>query len=258
MAKPKSASQSAPKTAPKTAMVLAAGLATRLRPVSQSRPKALVEVAGKALIDHALDRLAEVGVERAVVNTHFLGDQIAAHLAGRKRPAIRISREETILDTGGGIARALPLLGPDPFYAVNAKIVWRGGQSEALRRLAANWDDARMDGLLLLQPTVSAVGYEGPGDLSMDQFGRLRFREAQEVAPFVYASIQIIHPRLFEGAPEGAFPLRPLWERAAAAGRLFGLRHDGEWYHVATPQGLAEAEARLNSAGNGPVRHGIA
>ena len=246
-----------PGNAPKTAMILAAGLATRMRPISQSQPKALVEVAGKALVDHALDRLAEVGVERAVVNTHYLGDQIEAHLAGRKRPAITISHEDVILDTGGGIARALPLLGPDPFYTVNAKIVWRGGQTEALRRLAANWDDAQMDALLLLQPTVSAVGYEGPGDLAMDQFGRLRFREAQEVAPFVYASIQIIHPRLFAGAPDGAFPLRPLWERAAANGRLFGLRHDGEWYHLATPQGLAEAEARLKPAANGRQRNGV-
>ncbi len=243
---------------PKTAMLLAAGLATRMRPASQGRPKALIEIAGKALIDHALDRLADVGVERAVVNTHYLSDQIERHLAGRKRPAIQISHEETILDTGGGIAQALPLLGAQAFYVVNAKIVWRGGQVEALSRLAAIWDERRMDGLLLLQPTVTAVGYEGPGDLSMDQFGLVRFREPQEVAPFVYASIQILHPRLFDGAPKGAFPLRPLWERAAASGRLYGLRHDGEWYHVATPQGLAEAEARLSSTGNGRSRNGIA
>ena len=230
---------------PKTAMVLAAGLATRLRPLSLNRPKALMEVAGKTLLDHALDRLDKAGVGRAVVNTHHLADQIEAHLAARKRPAIQISHEQTILDTGGGIAQALPLLGPDPFYAINAKIVWRGGQEEALKRLAAIWDSDRMDALLLLQPTVTAVGYEGPGDLNMDEFGRLRFREAQEIAPFVYASIQIIHPRLFEGAPKGAFPLRPLWERAADAGRLFGLRHDGEWFHVSTPAGLAAAEEQL-------------
>ncbi len=215
--------------APKIAMVLAAGLAMRLRPVSESRPKALVEIAGKALIDHALDRLAEVGVERAVVNTHHQGGQIERHLALRKRPTIRISREATILDTGGGIAQALPWLGPKPFYVVNAKIVWRGGKTEALTRLAEIWDDARMDALLLLQPTVTAVGYDGPGDLSMDQIGRLRFRDPREVAPFVYASIQILHPRLFANAPSGAFPLRPLWDRAAEAGRLYGLRHDGEW-----------------------------
>jgi MurNAc alpha-1-phosphate uridylyltransferase len=231
---------------PKTAMVLAAGFATRLRPLSHNRPKALVEVAGKTLLDHALDRLAQAGVTRAVVNTHHLADQIEAHLAARKRPAVQISHEQTILDTGGGIAQALPLLGPDPFYAVNAKIVWRGGQEEALKRLAAIWDGEHMDALLLLQPTVTAVGYEGPGDLNMDEFGRLRFRGAQEIAPFVYASIQIIHPRLFRDAPQGPFPLRPLWERAAAAGRLFGLRHDGEWYHVSSPAGLAAAEELLS------------
>jgi N-acetyl-alpha-D-muramate 1-phosphate uridylyltransferase len=241
---------------PKTAMILAAGLATRLRPLSLERPKALMEVAGKTLLDHALDRLAEVGVTQAVVNAHHLGDQIESHLAGRKSPAIRISQEDPILDTGGGIAKALPLLGPEPFYVVNAKIVWRGGQEEALKRLAAMWDDSRMDALLLLQPTVSAVGYEGPGDLTMDQFGLLRFREESEIAPFVYASIQIIHPRLFDGAPQGAFPLRPLWERAAAAGRLFGLRHDGEWYHVATPQGLAAAEEQLRPPHHAPAASG--
>ena len=148
---------------PKTAMVLAAGLATRLRPLSLERPKALMEVAGKTLLDHALDRLAEVGVERAVVNTHHLAAQIERHLAGRKHPAITISHEPEILDSGGGIAKALPLLGPEAFYVINAKIVWRGGRSEALNRLAEVWDDARMDGLLLLHPTVSAVGYEGAG-----------------------------------------------------------------------------------------------
>jgi len=243
---------------PRTAMVLAAGMATRMRPVSQIQPKALIEVAGKALIDHALDRLADVGVERAVVNTHYLGDQIERHLAGRTRPAICISREDPILDTGGGIAHALPLLGPDPFYVVNAKIVWRGGHSEALRRLATVWDGASMDGLLLVQPTVGAVGYEGLGDLTMDQFGRIRFREPQEVAPFVYASIQILHPRLFASAPDGPFAINPLWKRAAVAGRLFGLRHDGEWYHVATPHGLAEAEARLGTSAAGRARNGVA
>lgn len=233
---------------PKTAMVLAAGLATRLRPISQSRPKALVEVAGKPLLDHALDRLAEAGVERAVVNTHHLADQIEHHLAGRKRPEIRLSHESEILDTGGGIARALRLLGREAFYVVNAKIVWRGGRKDALLRLAETWDGAAMDGLLLLQPTATAVGYDGPGDFNMDQLGRLAWRPAQEVAPFVYASIQILHPRLFDGAPHGAFPLRPLWNRALEAGRLFGLRHDGEWFHVSTAAGLAEAERRLGAA----------
>jgi MurNAc alpha-1-phosphate uridylyltransferase len=228
-------------------MVMAAGLATRMRPLSLARPKALMEVAGKTLIDHALDRLAGVGVERAVVNTHHLADQIEHHLAGRKRPAITLSHEPEILESGGGIAQALPLLGPQAFYVVNAKIVWRGGRGEALRRLAETWDDARMDGLLLLHPTVSAVGYEGAGDFTMDQLGRIAFRDPREVAPFVFASIQILHPRLFEGAPAGAFPIHPLWRRASEAGRLYGLRHDGEWYHIATPEGLAAARAALDA-----------
>ena len=234
-------------TSPKTAMVLAAGLATRMRPFSLERPKALIEVAGKTLLDHALDRLAEAGVERAVVNTHHLAEQIERHLAGRRRPAITLSHERQILDTGGGIAQALPLLGADPFYVINAKILWRGGKQEALHRLAAGWDPARMDALLLLHPTVSAVGYDGLGDCTMDQLGRIAFREPRGVAPFVYASIHITHPRLFAGAPDGAFPLRLLWERAAEAGRLYGLHHGGEWYHVATPQGLAEARLRLET-----------
>jgi N-acetyl-alpha-D-muramate 1-phosphate uridylyltransferase len=235
-------------TTPNSAMVLAAGLATRLRPLSRARPKALMEVAGKTLLDHALDRLAEVGVERAVVNTHHLADQIERHLAGRKRPAIALSHEPEILDSGGGIAKALPLLGSGAFYVVNAKIVWRGGRGEALSRLAEAWDDRRMDGLLLLHPTVGAVGYDGSGDFTMDQLGRIAFRDPRQVAPFVYAGIQMLHPRFFEGAPKGSFSLHPLWRRAIGAGRLYGLRHDGEWYHIATPQGLAAARAALDSA----------
>ena len=238
-------------TIPQSAMVMAAGMATRMRPLSLERPKALLEVAGKTLLDHALDRLAKVGVARAVVNTHHHAEQIQHHLEGRKRPAITLSHEPEILDSGGGIVKALPLLGPAPFYVVNAKIVWRGGRGEALRRLAERWDDERMDGLLLVHPTVSAVGYDGVGDFTMDQLGRIAFRDPREVAPFVWASIQILHPRLFEDAPPGtageAFPIHPYWRRAAEAGRLYGLRHDGEWYHVATPAGLAAARTALDS-----------
>lgn len=232
---------------PDRAMVLAAGLATRLRPLSLERPKALMEVAGKTLLDHALDRLSAAGVERAVVNTHHLASQIERHLARRQRPAVTLSHEPEILDTGGGVAKALPLLGPGPFYVVNAKILWRGGRSEALLRLAEAWDDLRMDALLLLHPTVGAVGYEGAGDFTMDQLGRLSFRDPRGVAPFVFASIHMTHPRLFADAPSGAFSLVELWRRAAEAGRLHGLRHDGEWFHISTPAGLAEARARLEA-----------
>jgi MurNAc alpha-1-phosphate uridylyltransferase len=234
---------------PKTAMLLAAGLGTRLRPLTETRPKALVQVAGKPLLDHALDRLAGIGVERAVVNTHHLAEQIERHVASRTNPQVLLSHEPEILDTGGGIAKALPLLGPDPFYVINAKIIWRGGQGEALLRLAQLWDDSKMDGLLLLQPTVSAVGYDGVGDFQMDQLGRISWRPSRAVAPFVYASIQILHPRLFADAPAGAFSLRTLWSQAIEAGRLYGLRHDGEWYHVSTRPALAEAEVRLGFAG---------
>jgi MurNAc alpha-1-phosphate uridylyltransferase len=234
---------------PKKAMVLAAGLGTRLRPVTETRPKALVEVGGKALLDHALDRLAEVGVEEAVVNTHHLANRIERHLAGRTWPRIHLSHETEILDTGGGIAQALPLLGPDPFYVVNAKIVWQGGRKDALLQLAEAWNGTEMDGLLLMQPTASAVGYDGPGDFTMDQLGHLAWRPLQMVVPFVYASIQILHPRLFEGAPKGAFSLHPLWTRAIEAGRLFGIRHDGAWYHVATAVGLADVERGLGHSG---------
>jgi N-acetyl-alpha-D-muramate 1-phosphate uridylyltransferase len=231
---------------PKRAMVLAAGIGKRMRPLTVTVPKPLIEVAGRALVDHSLDRLERAGVETAVVNVHYLADLVRAHLARRKRPTIAISDERTeLLDTGGGIAKALPLLGPDPFYVINAKIIWRGGQGEALLRLAQLWDDSKMDGLLLLQPTVSAVGYDGVGDFQMDQLGRISWRPSRAVAPFVYASIHILHPRLFAGAAAGAFPLRTLWSQAIEAGRLYGLRHDGEWYHVSTVPALAEAEARL-------------
>jgi MurNAc alpha-1-phosphate uridylyltransferase len=234
---------------PKTAMVLAAGHGTRLAPLTDERPKPLIRVAGKALLDHALDRLAEAGVERAVVNTHHLGEQIERHLADRKRPQIEISREATILDTGGGIAHALPLLGDDPFLAVNAKIVWLDGKTPSLRRLAERWDDATMDGLLLLHPTVASLTHDGSGDFFLDPEGRLRRRRSWEVAPFVYTGIQILHPRLFANAPGGAFSLNLLYDRAMEAGRLFGLRHDGEWFQVTRTAHLAAIEAALAELG---------
>jgi MurNAc alpha-1-phosphate uridylyltransferase len=230
---------------PRRAMVLAAGFGQRLRPITDTLPKPLVKVAGVPIIDTVLDRLAAAGVEEAVVNLHHLGHLIERHLAGRERPAIRFSREAEILETGGGIRQALPLLGDEPFYTVNGKIVWLNGKVDALVRLAEAWDPERMDALLLLQPTVTAVGYDGIGDFQLDQEGRVRRRRTWEVAPFLYSGIEIVHPRLFEGAPEGFFSLNLLWDRAIEAGRLYGLRHDGEWYHVSTPAQLAEVEARL-------------
>ncbi len=230
---------------PDRAMVLAAGLGTRLRPLTDRLPKPMVAVAGRPMIDTVLDRLAAVGVGEAVVNTHHLAEIIESHLAKRREPRIVFSRENEILETGGGIRKALPLLGPKPFYAVNGKIVWLNGKVDALIRLAEAWDGAAMDGLLLLQPTVTAVGYDGPGDFFIDQVGAIRRRREWEVAPFVYAGIQILHPRLFDGAPDGTFSLNLLYDRAIEAGRLAGLRHDGEWFHVSTPRHLAEVEARI-------------
>ena len=235
---------------PRHAMVLAAGLGRRLRPITETLPKPLVRVAGTPIIDTVLDRLAAVGVEDVVVNLHHLGHLIEAHLQRRERPRIQFSREPAILETCGGIRQALPLLGPEPFYAINGKIIWLNGKIDALIRLAQAWDAARMDALLLLQPTVTAVGYDGLGDFQLDQEGSVRRREEWEVAPFLYSGIQIIHPRLFDGAPEGHFSLNLLWDRAIAAGRLRGLRHDGEWYHVSTPGQLAEVEQRLGRGGD--------
>ena len=237
---------------PERAMVLAAGLGTRLRPITDNLPKPLVKVAGKPMIDTVLDRLAAVGVREAVVNTHYRGEMIEAHLKDRRAPRIRFSHEPEILETGGGIRQALPHLGPGPFYAVNAKIYWLDGNVDALIRLATAWDDAAMDGLLLLHPTVSAVGYDGQGDFQLDQTGRVRRRRPWEVAPFLFTGIQMLHPRLFDGAPDGAFSLNLLYDRAIEAGRLYGLRHDGEWFHVSTPRHLAEVESEIAARGHDP------
>ena len=234
---------------PSHAMVLAAGKGLRLRPITLSRPKPLVEVAGQAMLDGVLDRLAEAGVAEAVVNTHHLGHMIEGHLMSRKAPRIRISREEALLETGGGVKKALPLLGSRPFYAINGDVIWRDGKTPALRRLAEAWDEEAMDVLLLLQPTASTIGYEGKGDFVMDQLGRLRRRKEGEVAPFLFAGLQILRHSLFAETPDGPFSLNLLYDRALAAGRLRGLRHDGAWYHVGTPEDLARVEAALAPGG---------
>ena len=224
------------------AMVLAAGRGNRLRPLTDSLPKPLFEVGGKALIDHVLDRLAEAGVVQTVVNLWHLGPLIEAHLAGRENPAIAFTHEPERLDTGGGVANALPLLGDDPFYLVNGKILWRDGASGALVRLADAWNGDAMDGLLLMVPKARAGGYGGPGDFFLDRNGAVARPAAGAPAPLVFTGIQILHPRLFEAAPAGPFSLNLLYDRAIAAGRLAGMVHDGDWFHVATPEGLEEAQ----------------
>jgi len=226
-------------------MVLAAGLGLRMRPITETRPKPLVELAGRTLLDRALDALAAAGVEHAVVNTHYLGAMIEAHLARRTRPRIALSPEDELLETGGGVARALDRLGDAPFYVVNADIAWTDGAVPALDRLAAAWRDAAMDALLLLHPTEAATGYDGSGDFFLAEDGTLTRRGAAARAPFVFTGVQILHPRLFAGAPAGRFSLTVLYDRARAAGRLAGIVHDGGWHHIGTPAGLAEAEARL-------------
>lgn len=230
-------------------MVLAAGKGLRLRPITLSRPKPLVEVVGQAMLDGVLDRLAEAGVAEAVVNTHHLGHMIEGHLRDRAAPRIHISREDVLLETGGGVKKALPLLGARPFYAINGDVVWRDGKTPALQRMAEAWDEAGMDALLLLQPTASAIGYAGKGDFVMDQLGGLRRRREGEVAPFLFAGLQILRPSLFAETPDGPFSLNLLYDRALAAGRLHGLRHDGTWYHVGTPEDLARVEAALAPGG---------
>ncbi len=231
---------------PRHAMVLAAGLGLRLRPLTDSRPKPLIEVAGKSLLDRTLDRLAEAGVARAVVNLHHKGDMIRRHVSNRTAPEVVFSDEsEALLETGGGIARALGLLGPEPFLAINGDIVWLDGAHNTLALLSGRWGEAA-DALLLTLPTPRALGYQGRGDYFMARDGRLRRRRDHESAPFLFTGIQILHPRLFDGAPPGSFSLNLLYDRAERAGRLFGHRHQGLWAHIGSPEALAEAATLLS------------
>ena len=228
---------------PTTAMVLAAGLGLRMRPITEKIPKPLVQVAGKTLLDHVLDKLAAIGVEKAVVNVHYLPDQIIHHLADRQHPRIVISDErDEILGTGGGVVKALPLLGAAPFFHMNADTVWIDGVRSNLARLAEAFDPARMDMLMLMAPTASSIGYDGRGDYTMSADGTLHKRKEKQIAPFVYAGAAVISPQLFTSAPQGEFGLPRLFDAAEEAGRLFGLRLEGTWMHVGTPNAIAEAE----------------
>ncbi len=243
--------------APKTAMVLAAGLGTRMRPLTNDRPKPLVTVGGRTLLDHMLDRLADAGVERAIVNVHYFADQIEAHVARRAalqpRPHVLISDERAhLLETGGALAKAAPLLGAAPFYVVNTDQVWTERGESALAALGAAWDGARMDAMMMLAPLDDCLGFHGQGDFFRDGAGRLAWRGAAESAPWVYAGAYVMHPRLLAGfAPERFSALR-LWEPAVAAGRVFGRPLDGFWMHVGDPTARAEAEARLSVGAPAP------
>ena len=228
-----------------TAMVLAAGLGKRMRPLTANQPKPLVRVAGKPLIDYALDRLADAGVAKAVVNVHYLADSMEAHLSRRKMPAITISDERAqLLETGGGMLKALPQL-PDPFFSLNADNIWLDGPRSAFHDLSARWNPTEMDALLLLVPHARALNFTGAGDFHMDQNGRLRRRQAGRIAPFIFTGIQLVSHRLLRDAPEGPFSTNVLWNRAIEEGRLYGISFTGQWFEVGTPEAIAPTEAAL-------------
>jgi len=227
-------------------MIMAAGLGTRMRPLTDDRPKPLVTVRGKALIDHDLDRLVAAGVTTAVVNLHYKAEMLRDHLARRRDIEIVFSDEtEELLGTGGGIVKALHHFQGEPFFVLNSDSIWVEGYVPALRRMIETWDSERMDGLLLMASMVTAMGYEGRGDFVMDAEGRIARPGENATTPFAYPGVQIVHPRLFADAPGGEFSTNILWDRAIAARRLYGIRLDGVWIHVGTPQARDEAEAYL-------------
>lgn len=234
---------------PTKAMVLGAGFGTRMRPLTDHIPKPLVELDGRPLIDHVLDRLSRSDVKDIVVNVHYLADKLEAHLQGaRDGRSITISDErDVLLDTGGGVKRALGLLGDEPFFIHNSDSVWIEGASVNLSRMAQMWDDEKMDCLLLLALSATSVGYKGFGDFAMDPRGRVSRRKEREVVPFVHTGVCIVHPRLFAEAPDGPFSMNLLWDKALENDRLFGLRHDGIWMHVGDPSALEAAEERWRS-----------
>ncbi len=228
-----------------TAMVMAAGLGKRMLPLTATRPKPLVQVAGKPLIDHSLDRMVEAGLARAVVNVHYLADALEAHLAGRDVPLITVSDERAaLLETGGGMAKARPLL-PDPFYCINSDNIWLDGPRNAFRELSDGWKPEAMDALLLVIPHARAGNYIGKGDFHLDARGKISRRRTSRIAPFIYTGIQLVSHRLLRDAPEGPFSTMVLWERAISEGRLYGLVHTGDWFEVGEPGSIAPTEARL-------------
>ncbi len=229
------------------AMVMGAGLGSRMRPLTISRPKPLVAVSGKALIDHTLDKLGEAGVARAVVNVHYLADMLEAHLTKRvAAPAIQVSDErKLLLETGGGMVKALPLIGADPFFCLNSDNLWLDGPVDVFHHLSSFWQPQRMDALLLLVPHARAFNYRGMGDFHLDPLGLISRRRPSRVAPFIYSGIQIVSHRLLRDAPEGKFSTNVLWERAIAEGRLFGIVHQGLWFDVGTPQAIAPTQELL-------------
>ena len=227
-----------------SAMILAAGLGMRMRPITDRTPKPLVKVDNRALIDHTIDRLVEGGVTDVTVNLHYLGDQVERHLARCKTPKITLSWErDGLLDTGGGVKQALPHLGQNPFWVVNCDSLWLNGPTRMMARALQQWDPDKMDALLVLHSTVDAYGYEGKGDFNAGQDGRLSRRPEMEIAPWLFTGIQILSPAAFENTPDGAFSLNHIYNSAIEKDRLYGVIHDGEWFHVGSPDGLSEVES---------------
>ena len=236
-----------PAEVPPTAMIMAAGLGKRMRPLTATRPKPLIEVAGKALLDHVLDRLRAAGVKKVVVNVHYLADAVEAHLAARDHGLDVVISDERklLLETGGGLVHAADLIDSDPFLAVNSDNLWIDGPADTLKLLASHWDDSKMDVLLLLVPLARAQNHKGMGDFHMTRTGRLRRRERSHVAPFVFTGIQMMSKRLLRDAPTGPFSTNIFWDRAIAEGRCFGAVHQGLWFDVGTPTSIKLTEAAL-------------
>ena len=238
-----------PAEVPKTAMIMAAGLGKRMRPLTATKPKPLIEVAGKPLLDHVLDHLRTAGVRKVVVNVHYLADSVEAHLANVARglEVVFSDERDQLLETGGGLIKAAPLIDADPFLAVNSDNFWVDGPADTLKLLASHWDDERMDALLLLVPLARAENHRGMGDFHMDRAGRLRRRDRSRVAPFVFTGIQMLSKRLLRDAPEGPFSTNILWNRAIEEGRCFGAVHQGLWFDVGTPKSIKMTETALQN-----------
>jgi MurNAc alpha-1-phosphate uridylyltransferase len=238
-----------PAEVPHTAMIMAAGLGKRMRPLTATRPKPLIEVGGKALLDHVLERLRAAGVQRIVVNVHYLADALEAHLATRAHGMeVAISDERGLLmETGGGLVKAEPLIDCDPFLALNSDNLWIDGPADTLKLLASQWDGEKMDALLLVVPLANALNHKGMGDFRLDRSGRLRRRERSHVAPFVFTGIQMVAKRLLREAPDGPFSTNLLWDRAIEEGRCYGAVHQGLWFDVGTPQSIRLTETALKN-----------
>ncbi len=235
----------------RSAMVMAAGLGMRMRPLTDDRPKPLIKVGGKTLIDHSLDRLVAAGVELAVVNLHYKGEMLRAYLKDRRDIEIRFSAEEdALLDTGGGVVKALHHFKDEPFFILNSDSIWVEGYNSALAAMNQTWDAGSMDGLLLLAPMVTALGYEGwRGDFRLSSRGHVRRVPDRMVSGFAFPGVQIVHPRLFADPPAPAFSTNVMWDRAIAKDRLYGIRLEGAWLHVGSPKARDDAEEFLAKLG---------